>query len=455
MYPIIFLNIGGFIMPSDKIMTRGSRETIDKTSVEDGKFRFAVDTRELFIDVRNSRLQITDIIRDYTYKDMIAIPNPLPKLYLTTDTNRFYSYNKISKKWETVGCPEEATGPVGPTGATGAQGIQGPVGPTGASGTNGAKGATGPVGPTGATGSTGAKGPTGATGSAGATGPTGPRGATGPTGATGATGSKGATGPTGPQGAKGDTGEGFSIYKTYASVAAMNTDASNVPAGKYVLITTSSTTDADNGKLFIKTSSGTFTFQTYMNGAQGIQGPVGPTGATGTTGSKGPTGPQGVTGPTGATGSTGPQGPTGATGSTGPKGPTGASGSNGSTGPTGPQGATGPTGAAGAISSHADWGDGYAACDTAAGTAAKTVTMSGFKLRTGGIVAIRFTNGNTVSSGITLNINSTGAKTVLYNRVNVPAYMIESTEIILLIYDGTYWNIIGGESNGDYGDLDA
>ena len=336
-------------MPSNGIMTRGRRSTIDNVAVEDGKFRFAVDTHELFIDVKNTRIQITDIEMGYTYKDMIAIPNPLPKLYLTTDTNRFYSYDKINKRWDTVGCPEKVVGPTGPTGATGPQGIQGPVGPTGATGSRGATGAVGPTGP---------QGPQGTAGSAGAKGPTGP------------------VGPTGPQGPQGGTGSA---------------------------------------------------------GAKGPTGPVGPTGP------QGPQGVQGGTGKTGPVGPTGPQGPQGASGSAGPKGATGP------VGPTGPQGA---------IASHAAWGDAYGACDTAGATAAKTVALSGFTLKTGGVVAIRFTNTNTASN-MTLNINSTGAKQVLYNRKAVPKYMIEGGEIIFMMFDGTYWNMLGGESNGDYGDLDA
>lgn len=419
-------------MPSNGIMTRGRRSTIDNTSVEDGKFRFAVDTHELFIDVKNTRIQITDIEMGYTYKDMIAIPNPLPKLYLTTDTNRFYSYDKINKKWDTVGCPEKVVGPTGPTGATGPQGVQGPVGPTGS---GGAKGATGPVGPT---------GPQGGVGTTGPKGPVGPVGPTGPQGIQGSAGKAGPVGPTGATGPKGATGDGFSIYKSYASIAAMNADAANVPIGKFVIITTGNKSDADNGKLYIKNSSGGFTFQTYMNGAQGIQGPVGPTGATGKTGGIGATGPVGPTGP---------QGIQGGTGKTGPVGPTGASGGAGAQGPRGPQGATGPTGPQGAIASHAAWGDAYGACDTAGATAAKTVALSGFTLKTGGVVAIRFANTNTAAN-MTLNINGTGAKQVLYNRKAVPAYMIEGGEIIFMMFDGTYWNMLGGESNGDYGDLD-
>ena len=395
-------------------MTRGRRSTIDNVAVEDGKFRFAIDTHELFIDVKNTRIQITDIEMGYTYKDMIAIPNPLPKLYLTTDTNRFYSYDKINKRWDTVGCPEKVVGPTGPTGATGPQGIQGPVGPTGATGSRGATGAVGP---------------------------------TGPQGGTGAQGPRGVQGPVGPTGAKGATGDGFSIYKSYSSIASMNADAANVPTGKFVIITTGNKSDADNGKLYIKNSSGGFTFQTYMNGAQGIQGPVGPTGASGSAGPKGATGAVGPTGPQGPHGGTGKTGPVGPTG---PQGPQGGTGSAGAKGPTGP---VGPTGPQGAIASHAAWGDAYGACDTAGATAAKTVALSGFTLRTGGVVAIRFTNTNTAAN-MTLNINGTGAKQVLYNRKAVPAYMIEGGEIIFMMFDGTYWNMLGGESNGDYGDLD-
>ena len=56
-------------------------------------------------------------------------------------------------------------------------------------------------------------------------------------------------------------------------------------------------------------------------------------------------------------------------------------------------------------------GHGYATCSTSAGTKAKTAALSSYTLTTGGIVAIKFTNGNTVSSP-TLNINSKGAKSI-------------------------------------------
>ena len=73
----------------------------------------------------------------------------------------------------------------------------------------------------------------------------------GPTGATGLIGPIGPTGATGKTGSIGPTGEGFGIYKTYPSISAMEADSDNVPAGKFVLIT-SNVGDPDNSKLYVK-----------------------------------------------------------------------------------------------------------------------------------------------------------------------------------------------------------
>ena len=198
-------------------------------------------------------------------------------------------------------------------------------------------------------------------------------GTTGPTGATGLTGPIGPTGATGKTGSIGPTGEGFGIYKTYPSISAMEADSDNVPAGKFVLIT-SNVGDPDNSKLYVKNTEGSFTFETDMSGAQGIKGDTGAVGPTGATGAKGPTGavgPTGAQGPRGESGEgtlgpTGPVGPTGATGATGAKGPTGSVGPTGATGPVGPTGAkgntgpVGPTGATGASNSKSTGiGDGF------------------------------------------------------------------------------------------------
>lgn len=80
------------------------------------------------------------------------------------------------------------------------------------------------------------------------------------------------------KGAKGDTGEGFTIYKTYPSVAVMNQDAANVPEGKFVMISSSS--EPENGQLYVRnggasTGASPFDFIVDLSGAQGIKGDKG------------------------------------------------------------------------------------------------------------------------------------------------------------------------------------
>ena len=88
----------------------------------------------------------------------------------------------------------------------------------------------------------------------------------------------------------------------------------------------------------------------------------------------------------------------------------------------------------------------YCTCVTAAATAAKVVTLdsgdSNWVLRKGDIIAVKFTNTNTASS-VTLNVNSTGAKSIWYNNA---AYTGSSNAItgyanryLFYLYDGTNW----------------
>ena len=115
----------------------------------------------------------------------------------------------------------------------------------------------------------------------------------------------GATGPTGPGGL------GFTIAKTYASVAALTADTAptGITAGQFALIDTGDTNNAENSRLYVWTGSA-YTYTSDLSGAQGI---VGPTGAQGTNGTIGVDGATGPTGPAGAVGPTGPAGtaPTG------------------------------------------------------------------------------------------------------------------------------------------------
>lgn len=65
--------------------------------------------------------------------------------------------------------------------------------------------------------------------------------------------------------------EGFSIFKTYATIAAMNADLTNVPEGKFVLINTNDVEQTDNAKLYVRGAS-SFEYLVDMSGAIGFTG---------------------------------------------------------------------------------------------------------------------------------------------------------------------------------------
>lgn len=95
---------------------------------------------------------------------------------------------------------------------------------------------------------------------------------------------------------------------------------------------------------------------------------------------------------------------------------------------------------------------GYVTCDTAAGTAAKVVTVTGLTaLSTGIRLLVKMTNNNTASNA-TLNINSLGAKPLYYNNTRVSGDNAwEAGEVIDLYYDGTNFysgNFQGGSGEG-------
>ena len=334
-------------------------------------------------------------------------------------------------------CGQVSMGPQGPQGETGAAGVSvDSITKTSTSGlvdtytisysdgdtstftvTNGAKGDKGDKGDTGAT---GAQGPQGIQGIQGETGPKGDTGSTGPQGPQGIQGIQGETGATGPQGPQGPTGEAFSIYATYASIAAMNADAANVPTGKFVLIS-STVSDPDNAKLYVKLSDGTFNYLTDLSGAQGIQGPQGEQGIQGVQGEQGIQGVQGPIGVTPVVSATATATAAQSAGVTVTKSGTDAAPSfafafnlpKGDTGETGATGATGAPGAAagfGTISAIATQLEGDAnptASVTASGTdAAKNLAFSfGIPLANVSVSGTEVTGANTIKS-ITIDNDS-------------------------------------------------
>ena len=93
---------------------------------------------------------------------------------------------------------------------------------------------------------------------------------------------------------------------------------------------------------------------------------------------------------------------------------------------------------------NASLGQGYGTCATAEATAAKAVTLSGYALVAGGIVAVKFTYGLCASA--TMNINSKGAKSIFIDGAAVTATTAKRVlagDIAYFIYDGTQYQFLG------------
>lgn len=84
----------------------------------------------------------------------------------------------------------------------------------------------------------------------------------------------------------------------------------------------------------------------------------------------------------------------------------------------------------------------YGTCSTAAATAAKTVACPGFTLVTGATIRVKFTVTNTASSP-TLNVNSTGAKSIMYRGSAITAGYLAANRVYEFIYDGTDYELVG------------
>ena len=84
----------------------------------------------------------------------------------------------------------------------------------------------------------------------------------------------------------------------------------------------------------------------------------------------------------------------------------------------------------------------YASCATAAGTAAKAVTLAGFKLAAGAEVLVSFTTTNSATNP-TLNVHNTGAKPIRFANLAIGAGVPVAGRLYHLVYDGTAWQIVG------------
>ena len=81
---------------------------------------------------------------------------------------------------------------------------------------------------------------------------------------------------------------------------------------------------------------------------------------------------------------------------------------------------------------------GFYNCSTGSTTAAKTVSATGYQLTNGGAIKVQFTYTNTNASP-TLNVNGTGAKTIIYNGAVADAInKWDAGDVVAFYYDPTY-----------------
>lgn len=84
----------------------------------------------------------------------------------------------------------------------------------------------------------------------------------------------------------------------------------------------------------------------------------------------------------------------------------------------------------------------YGTCSTAAATAAKTVSCTGFSLVTGAEITVKFTVTNTASNP-TLNVNGTGAKAIYYRGTAISAGYLAANRTYTFRYNGTQYELVG------------
>jgi len=77
------------------VLTRGTKSSFNNLPAMDGKIRFIVDSRELYIDYGNEHIKVSDIIDTYTESEMreLSLDKIITnKIYLTSDTKKMYMY---------------------------------------------------------------------------------------------------------------------------------------------------------------------------------------------------------------------------------------------------------------------------------------------------------------------------------------------------------------------------
>lgn len=84
----------------------------------------------------------------------------------------------------------------------------------------------------------------------------------------------------------------------------------------------------------------------------------------------------------------------------------------------------------------------FGVCTTQGNTNPKQVSCTGFTLATGARIIVQFSETNTVVEP-TLNVNGTGAKSIVYKNANIDLGYLVAGRVCEFVYDGTNYELIG------------
>lgn len=77
-----------------KMFSKGFRSSLETSPIDNGTFKVATDTKQLFVDLDGERIELSDIVTGLTESEILDIWAPLPKVYLSSDTNKLYHYTQ-------------------------------------------------------------------------------------------------------------------------------------------------------------------------------------------------------------------------------------------------------------------------------------------------------------------------------------------------------------------------
>lgn len=85
----------------------GKKQALNNTSIQNGTFNFTIDTREFFVDIKNHRFKISDLVFDLE-ENIRFLTNPETKPYIAIDTFKILWFDRVSMNWVVIGSDDVA-----------------------------------------------------------------------------------------------------------------------------------------------------------------------------------------------------------------------------------------------------------------------------------------------------------------------------------------------------------